>query len=104
MFSSVGMSHETLGLETSGSQDRDETKTFMSRDRDETETVMSQDRDETETLKKTSRDRLETETFETETTSLLMSTERVNSKPNFFWAKTYSVTESRSPFSYKEEL
>jgi hypothetical protein len=67
MFSSVGMSHETLGLETSGSQDRDETKTFM-----------SQDRDETETLKKTSRDRLETKTFETETTSLVQNT---NSKP-----------------------
>jgi len=42
-----------------------------SQDRDETETVNLQDRDETRRFKKTSRDRLETETFKTETTSLV---------------------------------
>jgi len=42
-----------------------------SRDRDETETFNLQDRDETRRSKKMSRDRLETETFKTETTSLV---------------------------------
>ena len=42
-----------------------------SRDRDETETFNLQDRDET--FQKTSQDCLETETFKTETTSLVYS-------------------------------
>ena len=64
---------------------RPETDTFYLQDRYETETLNPHDRDETEiqTLetetrprrsKKTFRDRLETETFKTETTSLLSAT------------------------------
>jgi len=56
------------------SQDRGETETFhffkLSRPRRD-ETFNLQNRDETETFQKTSRDRLETETFTTETISLV---------------------------------
>jgi len=60
--------------ETVNVQDRDETETFhfpkLSRPRLD-ETFNLQDRDETRRSKKTYRDRLETETFKTETTSLV---------------------------------
>jgi len=67
------LSHKT---ETVNLQDRDETETYhffkLSRPRRD-ETFNLQDRDNTETFQKTSRYCLETETFKTETTSLLSS-------------------------------
>jgi len=69
----LSLNFEVLCKRDVRSRDRDETETLKRRDRDETETLEWRYRDETETFEKTPWDRFETETFETETTTLVIT-------------------------------